>query len=407
MSAESSTPRQQGLGVVLIIAALDSAGMGLTLPIIPRLLGQVAHTQNLGWRFGAFLSLYALMQFVFSPILGAWSDRLGRRPVLLLSLAGAAVDYLFMAFAPSISLLFVGRAIAGITGASLAVASAYIADVTSEDDRARRFGQLSACYGLGFIAGPVIGGLLGEVWVRAPFIAAAALNGVTFLVTIFALREPQRHRNHDSDKSSANPLRLFQWALSIRALVPLLLIFLVLNLVGQVGGTVWILYGADRFGWTTFLIGVSLACFGLLHAISQAFLAGPLTKRWGERFVLLIGVLTDGTAYVIIAFATTGWVAFAIMPLFCLGGIGLPALQSMLSANVDAQNQGRLQGVLASITSLTTIVGPLAMSTVYFAYRAVFPGLVWIAGAVLYLFILPVMFGLSGNGAAKEPPQHI
>jgi multidrug resistance protein len=151
--------RPGGIGVVLAIVALDFAGIGLTLPIIPRLLSDVAHTSDLGWRFGAFLSLYALMQFVFSPILGIWSDRVGRRPVLLCSLAGAAVDYLFMAMAPSLGLLFVGRAIAGITGASQAVASAYLADVTSEGDRARRFGQLNAVQGLGFIAGPLIGGL--------------------------------------------------------------------------------------------------------------------------------------------------------------------------------------------------------------------------------------------------------
>src|SRR5208283_5263582 len=158
---------------------------------------------------------YALMQFIFSPILGVWSDRIGRRPVLLFSLAGAAVDYILMALAPSLALLFVGRAIAGITGASVAVASAYIADVSSEDQRARRFGQLNAFQGLGFIAGPVIGGLLGDIWVRAPFIAAAALNGMTFLVTLLILREPQRHVHPAGEESYLNPLKPFHWAFSI------------------------------------------------------------------------------------------------------------------------------------------------------------------------------------------------
>src|SRR5271170_8428680 len=151
--------KKQGLGVVLAIVALDFAGIGITLPIIPRLLSEVARTPDLGWRFGAFLSLYALMQFIFSPILGLWSDRIGRRPVLLFSLAGATVDYLLMALAPSLALLFLGRAIAGITGASLAVASAYISDVTAEDERAHRFGLLNACQGLGFIVGPLLGGV--------------------------------------------------------------------------------------------------------------------------------------------------------------------------------------------------------------------------------------------------------
>jgi DHA1 family tetracycline resistance protein-like MFS transporter len=392
--------RRGGINVVLAIVALDFAGIGLTLPIIPRLLSDVAHTTDLGWRFGAFLSLYALMQFVFSPILGIWSDRAGRRPVLLCSLAGAAVDYVFMAVAPSLSLLFVGRAIAGITGASQAVASAYIADVTSEGDRARRFGQLNAVQGLGFIAGPLIGGLLGSLWIRAPFIAAAGLNGITFLVTLLVLREPPRHAaagDAPFGEPFVNPFRTFQWALSVPALLPLLIMFLVFTLVGQVGGTIWIIYGSDRFGWTPFWIGVSVACFGLLHAIAQAYVAGPMTERHGERFALAVGVITDATASVLVAFATQGWMAFALMPLFGLGAVGLPALQSLLSGNVDAQKQGRLQGVLASITSLASIVGPLGISSLYFAYRASLPGLVWIAGAALYLITIPVLLRLPAK----------
>jgi DHA1 family tetracycline resistance protein-like MFS transporter len=393
--------RRGGIGVVLAIVALDFAGIGLTLPIIPRLLSEVAHTSNLGWRFGAFLSLYALMQFVFSPILGIWSDRAGRRPVLLCSLAGAAVDYVFMAAAPSLSLLFVGRAIAGITGASQAVASAYIADVTSEGDRARRFGQLNAVQGLGFIAGPLIGGLLGSLWIRAPFIAAAGLNGITFLVTLLVLREPPRHAAAEGDapfgEPFVNPFKTFQWAFSVPALLPLLIMFLVFTLVGQVGGTIWIIYGSDRYGWTPFWIGVSIACFGLLHAIGQAYVAGPMTERYGERFALAVGVITDGTASVLVAFATQGWMAFALMPLFGLGAVGLPALQSLLSGNVDAQKQGQLQGVLASITSLASIVGPLVISSLYFTNRSSFPGLVWIAGAALYLITIPVLLRLPAK----------
>ena len=392
-------PKRQGLGVVLAIVALDYAGIGLTLPIIPRLLSEVAHTSDLGWRFGAFLSLYALMQFMFSPILGAWSDRIGRRPVLLFSLAGATVDYLFMALAPSLALLFVGRAIAGITGASLAVASAYIADVSSENQRARRFGQLNAFQGLGFIAGPVIGGLLGDIWVRAPFMAAAALNGVTFLVTLLVLREPQRHIHPAGQRSNLNPLIPFHWAFSIRPLLPLLLIFVVFALIGQVGGTIWVVYGSDRFAWSPFWIGISIACFGFLHAIAQAFIAGPMAERWGERFALLTGVIADATASVAIAFATKGWMAFAVMPLFCLGGVGLPALQSMMTGKVDSRDQGRLQGVLASLNSLVSIAGPLAISTAYFAYRATFPGLVWVAGAALYLVSLPALLKVKTSAA--------
>lgn len=188
-----------------------------------------------------------------------------------------------------------------------------------------------------------------------------------------------------------------QWALSVPALLPLLILFLVFTLVGQVGGTIWIIYGSDRYGWTPFMVGVSIGCFGLLHAIAQAFIAGPMTARWGERFALIVGVATDSVASVLIAFAARGWMAFALMPLFGLGAVGLPALQSLLSGKVDPQKQGRLQGVLASMTSLASIVGPLAISSLYFAYRSSFPGLVWIAGAALYLISVPVLIGLPAR----------
>lgn len=400
---QNSEAKQPGVGVVLTIIGLDASGIGLTLPILPRLLSEVAHTTELGWRYGAFLSLYALMQFLFSPLLGIWSDKVGRRPVLLASLAGATVDYLFLALAPSLSLLFVGRAIAGVTGASQAVASAYISDVTSEAQRARRFGQLSAFQGLGFIAGPLIGGLLGDRWVRGPFVAAAVLNGITFCVTLLLLREPARHHQAQQLESSLNPIKPFQWALSIPSLLPLLVIYMVFSLIGQVGASIWVIYGADQFAWTPFWIGVSIACFGLGHALAQAFIAGPLAERFGERFTLLVGVFADSTASVALGFATRGWIAFALMPLFCLGGVGFPALQSLLTRQADAQNQGRLQGVLASLLSLTSIVGPLAISALYFASRARFPGLVWVAAASLYIIMLPPLINLSSKSHTATP----
>jgi DHA1 family tetracycline resistance protein-like MFS transporter len=394
--------KKPGVGVVLAIIGLDASGIGLTLPILPRLLSEVAHTNELGWRYGAFLSLYALMQFLFSPVLGMWSDRIGRRPVLLSSLAGATIDYLFMALAPSLLLLFVGRAIAGLTGASQAVASAYISDVTPDTQRARRFGQLSAFQGLGFIGGPVVGGLLGDVWLRGPFVAAAILNGITFFVTLLFLREPGRHHHPEAQEASFNPIKPFLWAMSIPSLLPLLLIYIVFALIGQVGGTIWVIYGADQFAWSPFWIGISIAAFGLGHAIAQAFVAGPAAERFGERFTLLAGVFSDSVASVLVGFARQGWMAFAVMPLFCLGGVGFPALQSLLTRQADAQSQGRLQGVLASLLSLASIVGPLAISALYYASRSRFPGLVWVAAAAMYVITLPSLFNLS----AKPPMVH-
>jgi DHA1 family tetracycline resistance protein-like MFS transporter len=383
---------KRALGVILGAVALDAVGLGLVLPIIPRLLREVGHTSDLSWRFGAFLALYALMQFVCAPILGALSDRFGRRPVLLVSLAGAAVDYLFLALAPSLWWLFVGRAIAGMTGASNAVASAYIADITPAEHLIRRFGYMIACLGLGFIDGPVIGGLLRDVWLRAPFLAAAALNGLNFLVALLILPESHKGRGGRIELSSFNPLGPLRWAFSFRALLPLLAAFLVLAVVGDVGGTVWVLYGEDKFAWTGLTIGVSLAGFGLFHALAQAFVAGPISERWGEKRALAVGIVADAAAYVAIALVTRGWMAFLLLPVFCLGGVGGPALQSLLSSRVGEAHQGRLQGVLASLGGVSSVIAPLLISQVYFASRGLFPGLVWLAGAALYLLCLPVFF---------------
>ncbi|MDP9964032.1 DHA1 family tetracycline resistance protein-like MFS transporter [Variovorax paradoxus] len=379
--------------VILAIVTLDAIGISLVMPIVPSLLREVGHTGELGWHFGAFLSLYALMQFICAPVLGALSDRFGRRPVLLISVLGAAIDALFMAFAPSLWLLFVGRAIAGMTGASMAVASAAIADLTPEHQRARWFGRMGACFGLGFIAGPAIGGALGDHGVRLPFVAAAVLNGVAFLVGLLVLREsrPPALASRPFDRGVLHPLAPLRWAASFPALLPVLGVFLVLVLVGEVAGTTWVLYGEDRYAWNGTMVGLSLAVFGLLHAVVQGFVAGPLVERLGERAAIAIGTVADGTGYALIAFATQGWMVLALLPFLCLGGICAPALQSTLSARVGEAEQGRLQGVLASMTSLAAVLGPLLISPLYFAFRVRFPGIVWLAGAVLYLLCLPVM----------------
>jgi multidrug resistance protein len=379
--------------VILAIVTLDAIGISLVMPIVPSLLREVGHSGELGWHFGAFLSLYALMQFLCAPVLGALSDRFGRRPVLLISVLGAAIDALFMAFAPSLWLLFVGRAIAGMTGASMAVASAAIADLTPEHQRARWFGRMGACFGLGFIAGPALGGVLGDHGVRLPFIAAAVLNGLTFLVGLLVLREsrPPALASQPFDRGVLHPLAPLRWAASFPALLPVLGVFLVLVLVGEVAGTTWVLYGEDRYAWNASMVGISLAVFGLLQALVQGFVAGPLVERWGERTAIAVGTIADGTGYALIAFASHGWMVLALLPFLCLGGICAPALQSTLSARVGEAQQGRLQGVLASIASLASVFGPLLISPLYFALRARFPGIVWLAGAVLYLLCLPVL----------------
>lgn len=390
--------------VVLMAMALDAVGIGLIMPVLPGLLREVGHVEDTGWIFGAFLSAYAAMQVLFSPLLGALSDRYGRRPVLLVSLAGSMADYLFMAFAPSLPLLFVGRLIAGITGASMAVASAYMADISSEDRRARGFGHLSAAFGVGFIAGPALGGVLGDAWLRAPFLAAAVLNGINLVLAFFLLPEPERTRG-TGEMTSFNPLASLRWALSFPALLPLLGAFAVLALVGEVGGTTWVLYVQDKFAWDLFTVGISLALFGLFHAGAQGFVAGPIAERWGEKAALIVAVLADCAAYLSIAMAWQGWMVFALLPLFCLGGIGAPALQSLLTSRVGADHQGRLQGVLTSMTSLVSVFGPFVIATLYFRTRTVFPGTVWIAGAALYVLCLPLLFGVRRAAPQREAAE--
>lgn len=392
-----------GFQLILATVALDAIGIGLVMPIIPRLLREVGHTGELGWRFGAFLGLYALMQFLCAPLLGALSDRFGRRPVLLTSLAGAAVDYSFMALAPSLAWLFVGRAIAGVTGANMAVAQAYIADVTPEDQRTRRFGLFSAAFGVGFIVGPVLGGLLGAAWVRSPFVAAAALNGLNFLLALVVLPESHRARGGRIAWGALNPLASLRWTAAFPALAPLMIALVILAVVGEVGGTVWVLYGELKFAWDPWTIGLSLAGFGLFHALAQAFVAGPLATRFGERRALAIGIVADAAAYILIAFATKGWMAFLLLPLFCLGGVGQPALASLLSNQVGEDQQGRLQGVLASLASLASVIGPVAIAQIYFASKGEFPGLVWLLGAGLGLSCLPVIWMRRGATGSRTP----
>lgn len=396
----------KALIVILSAVTLDAIGIGLIFPILPRLLEDVAHTSEVSVLMGLLLALYAAMQFLFSPVLGVLSDRYGRRPVLLVSLAGAAVDYVVMAFAPELWLLVVGRAIAGITSANMAVATAYITDISAEDERARRFGYFHAMFGIGFIIGPVLGGILGDVWVRAPFLAAAALNGLNFALAWFVLPESRPgQRGVKFSFGALNPFRPLGWAFTFKALLPLMAIFVIMNFVGTMYGTVWALFGQDMFDWNGLTIGLSLGMFGLFHAGAQAFLTGPAAARLGERWAMVLGIGFEVTALVIMGFATQGWILFALAPLFALGGIGMPALQSFTTRQVDSHNQGKLQGVLASLVSLASVFGPVFFSLIYFELKPTWPGLVWIAGGLLYLLALPLLLGIRKGATATPPPQ--
>jgi len=375
--------KQKSLIVIFITVILDGIGMGLIMPILPTLLRELAGDNSIAIHYGLLLSLYGLMQFFFAPVLGALSDRFGRRPVLLLSLAGASLDYLIMASTSSLWILYIGRIIAGVTGATGAVAAACIADLSHTTQRAKYFGYLGACIGLGMISGPVIGGLLGAYSPHYPFFAAAILNGSNFFLAYFLLRESHQKDPTSISKSKINPFSSFSHLYQLDAAKSLLVVFFIIHLVGQVPASLWTLFGEDRFQWTPDLIGLSLASFGILHAIFQFFLTGYLVKNWGEKRTLLLGMGCDALAYILIAFANHGWMVIPLMPLFAFGGIGIPALQGFLSNKVDEEKQGQLQGILASLASLASVVVPLFFS--FFYANTNWNGWVWIVGAAFYL----------------------
>lgn len=394
----------KALVVILAAVMLDAIGIGLIFPILPALLREVGHADDVSLLLGVMLALYSACQFLFSPVLGVLSDRFGRRPVLLVSLAGAAIDYVIMALAPHLWLLVLGRAIAGITSANMAVATAYITDITTEEERAQRFGLFHAMFGVGFIIGPVIGGILGDWWLRSPFLAAAVLNGLNFALALFVLPESRKGKpDARFTWETLNPFKPLAWALNFRALVPLMAIFLILNFVGTVYGTAWAQFSEDRFAFNGTMIGLSLGAFGICHALAQAFLTGPAVKRLGERWALIVGMAFETGAMLTLAFAGHGWLLFAMAPLFALGGIGMPALQSLTTQQVDADRQGQLQGVLASIVSIASVFGPLLFSTIYAAVRADWPGMIWIVAIFIYLLALPLMVGIRrGPAGAKN-----
>lgn len=396
----------KALIVILAAVMIDAIGIGLIFPILPALLKDVAHTGEVATIFGLMLALYSAMQFLFSPVMGVLSDRYGRRPVLLVSLAGAAIDYLVMAFAPELWMLVIGRAIAGLTSANMAVATAYITDISAEDERAKRFGYFHAMFGIGFIIGPVLGGILGDMWIRAPFIAAALLNAANFALALFVLPESRRgDAGTTFDFSNLNPFKPLGWALTFRSLLPLMAIFIIMNFVGTMYGTVWALFSIDAFAWSATLVGLSLGTFGLFHAGAQAFLTGPAVRWLGERWALVVGMGFELTALVILGFATQGWILFALAPLFALGGIGMPALQAITTQQVDEANQGKLQGVLASLVSLSAVFGPLFFSFIYFALKPTWPGAIWIVGAAVYLLALPIMLSIRRTAEIREKPE--
>lgn len=390
----------KSLIVILTTVTLDAVGVGMIMPVLPELLTGLTHADNVAAHYGILLALYALMQFLCAPLLGALSDRFGRRPVILVSLAGATLDYLVMASAMVLPLLYIGRIISGVTGATMSVASAAIADITPEDGRAQRFGMIGACFGLGFIAGPLLGGIAGGFGIHYPFLLAMALNGVNFLLALFCLPETSKGVKAPLAAQNLNPLGGFRWATGIKSLTPLVTVFTLMQLVGQVPAALWIIYTQDRFAWSVSTVGLSLAAFGLCHALVQGLLTGPITEKLGERRTLILGMGMDGIGYVLMAFASESWMVLPILVFLSMGGIASPALQSIITRQVDETRLGEVQGILASATSLTGIIGPVAFTAIYAATLTDWAGFVWISGALLYIPCVPLLRAIAYRRAA-------
>lgn len=356
-----ATDRKAAIGFIFITLLIDVMGWGLIIPVMPDLIAQLKGISiNEASPYGAWLlSVYALTQFVFAPFIGNLSDRYGRRPVLLGSLLGFGIDYLFLALAPTYGWLFVGRIIAGVTGASFTTASAYIADISTEETRAKNFGLIGAAFGLGFIIGPALGGLLAGWGIRAPFYAAAGLCLLNALYGYFVLPESLAKENRRNfEWKRANPIGALKLLQRYPAIGGLAFAFFLIYLAAQSVQGNWSFFTMYQFHWNEKLVGISLAVVGVLVVGVQAGLTRVVIPRIGNEKSIYSGLFLYTMGLILFAFATKGWMMFAFLVPYCLGGISGPALQSVLAGHVPPNEQGELQGTLTSLMSLTTIIGP-------------------------------------------------
>jgi DHA1 family tetracycline resistance protein-like MFS transporter len=383
--------RKPALIFIFITLLIDIIGLGIIIPVMPALLQELSGaTVSEASQYGGWMLFsYAAMQFVCAPIIGGLSDRYGRRPVLLASLFGFGVDYIFLAFAPTIGWLFLGRIIAGMMGASFTTAGAYIADVSTPETRAQNFGIMGAAFGLGFIIGPMLGGFLGTLGPRVPFMVSAGLSLANWLYGYFILPESLKHENRRKfDWSRANPigslLNLKKYPVILGLVTSLVLVYISAHAVQSN----WAFYTIEKFSWDSKTIGLSLAVVGLVFAIVNGGLIRFIIPRLGNERTVYVGLGFNAAGFVLYALATQSWMMFAITVVYCLGGIAGPALQGIISTQVPANAQGELQGALTSLMSLTSIIGPPLMTNTFYFFTnrnaaMYLPGAPMLLGAVL------------------------
>ncbi|MEQ4989018.1 Tet(H)/Tet(J) family tetracycline efflux MFS transporter [Proteus vulgaris] len=373
--------------IILLITALDAIGIGLIMPVLPTLLNEFVSENSLATHYGVLLALYATMQVIFSPILGRLSDKYGRKPILLFSLLGAAFDYLLMAFSTTLWMLYIGRIIAGITGATGAVCASAMSDVTPTKNRTRYFGFLGGAFGVGLIIGPMLGGLLGEITTHTPFIFAAISHSILLILALLFFYETQKRETRVTNtctQISSNSITGF----IKKSLYFWLVAYFIIQLIGQIPATIWVLFTQHRFDWNTTSVGMSLAVLGILHIFFQAVVAGKLAQKWGEKTTIMISMSIDMMGCLLLAWVNQVWVILPALICLAAGGMGQPALQGYLSKSVDNNAQGKLQGTLVSLTNITGIIGPLLFAFIYSYSIAYWDGLLWLMGAIFYTLLL-------------------
>ncbi|CTQ52337.1 Tetracycline resistance protein, class C [Roseibium album] len=407
---QSGSSKRSALIFILVTLIINSMGIGLMIPVMPSLLTELTTLPvSDAARWGGWLSVvYALMQFGFGPTLGNLSDRFGRRPVLLVSMFAMAVDYLIMALSWHLAVLFIGRTLSGVAGATFSAASAYIADVSSKEDRAKNFGLVGAGFGVGFVFGPIIGGFLGEYGTRAPFYAAAALSFINFLFGYFMLPETLKQENRRAfDWKRANPLGALKQIAAYPAVRTLLLAVFLFDIAHYVYPAVWSYYTEEVFSWGPGDIGLSLATVGVGFAFVQGYLIRVLEPRLGPGRTLLIALCANLLAFIGLSFATAGWAAYAMIGFAALGAMATPAFTGLMSNRIPDNAQGELQGLISSAAGLSMVVSPFVMTQTFSLFsgpdaQIVFPGAPFAVAALLIL--ASMLIALPFMRLQEKPP---
>lgn len=393
--------KNKALLFIFITMLLDVVGLGIIIPVLPKLIAELVNSnlsEASSWG-GILMGTYAAMQFLFAPVIGGLSDSFGRRPVLLASLFAFGLDYILLGFATNIGWLFVGRLIAGITGASYSTATAYISDISEPDKKAQNFGLIGAAFGLGFILGPILGGIMGSFGSRIPFFASAALSLMNCIYGYFVLPESLPDKDRRAfDIKRANPFGSLIQLRKYPKIVGLVLCLFIVYVAGHANQSSWVYITMEKFNWDEKMVGLSLGWVGLTVGLVQGGLSRIIIPKIGQVQSVYIGLLIAFVGYFLFAFATQGWMMFAIMTFFAFSGIAMPSIQSIISNQVPKNEQGEVQGTLTSLISLSSIIGPLLMNNLLFHYFSneetfcYFPGAPFLMAGILVLISIFIAF---------------